>query len=181
MDHLLPSQRRQPVAVETNLGFFGVQDLEDLRLVGFGVPIDGFARHRRARRVAARRVADHTGHVADQEDDGVAQILKVLHLAQQDGVAQVQVRRGGVKAGLDAQLAAGLFGLDQALAQVFFADDLRHAFAQVCDLLVECHSVNCNADFKSSENFRIVSTCSGSAGVSLPLAASSACPSRHTR
>src|SRR5438105_9018218 len=108
----------------------------------------------------------------------------MLHLAQQDGMAQVEVRRRRVKTRLDAQLAAGAFGLDQTLAQVFFADDLRHAFSQVCDLLVECHSsssVSCNADFKSSENLRMVSTCSGLAGVSLPLAASSAWPSRHTR
>ena len=33
----------------------------------------------------------------------MAQILEVLHLAQQDGVAQVQIGRGGVEAGLDAQ------------------------------------------------------------------------------
>ena len=89
--------------------------------------------------VAAGGVADHPGHVADQENDGVAQILEVLHLAQQHGVAQVQIGRGRVEAGLDAQFAAGFGGLDQAFAQVFFADDLRHAFAQVGELFVDGH------------------------------------------
>ena len=65
-----------------------------------------FARHRRAGDVAAGRIADQAGHVADQEDHGVAQILEVLHLAEQDGVAQVQIGRGGIEAGLDAQRAA---------------------------------------------------------------------------
>ena len=86
--------------------FSRIEDLEDLRLVGFGVLVDGLARHGRARHVAAGGVADHAGHIADQEDDGVAQVLEVLHLAQQDGVAQVQVGRGGVEAGFDAQRPA---------------------------------------------------------------------------
>ena len=42
----------------------------------------------------------------DDEDDRVAQVLEVLHLAQQDGVAQVEVGRGGVEADLDHQGAA---------------------------------------------------------------------------
>ena len=67
----------------------------------------------------------------------MAQILKVLHLAQQHGVAQVQVGRGGVEAGLDAQRRAGLCGLDQALAQILFADDFRHAFLEICELFVD--------------------------------------------
>ena len=79
------------------------------------------------------------GHVADQEDDGVAEILKVLHLAQQDGVAQVQVGRGGVEAGLDAQRPVGLGGEDQPLAQIFLANDLGHALAEVSKLFVDGH------------------------------------------
>ena len=69
----------------------------------------------------------------------MAEVLKVFHLAQEHGVAQVQVRRGGVEAGLDAKLAARFGGLDEALAQVLFADDLRHAFPQVGELFVNGH------------------------------------------
>ena len=80
---------------------------------------DLLARHRRTRDVAAGRIADQAGHIADQEDDGVAQVLKMLHLAQQDRVAQVQVGRGGVEAGLDAKGATfGSGGLEDGPADL---------------------------------------------------------------
>ena len=60
----------------------------------------------------------------------MAQILKMLHLAQQDGVAQMQIGRGGVEAGLHAQRATGSArGLYQALAQILFANDLGKALS----------------------------------------------------
>ena len=76
-----------------------------------------FARERRARGVAARGIADHAGEVADQEDDRVAQILKVLELAEEHGVAEVEVGRGRVEAGFHAQRLAGGTGLFQLGAQ----------------------------------------------------------------
>ena len=82
----------------------------------------------------------------------MAEILEVLHLAQEDGVAEVEVGRGGVEAGFDAEGAALLGGVDQPLAEVFFADDLRHALAQVRELFVDGHGLR--AAFKSSENRR---------------------------
>src|ERR1019366_8243985 len=112
-------------------------------------------------------------HVADQEDDGVAEVLEVLHLAEEHGVAQVQVRRGGVEADFNAEFAAGLGGLNEGLAQVFFADNLRHAFAQVSELFVDGHwlSAVLRALLRSWENLRILSTSCALAGVSPPLEA----------
>ena len=52
-------QRLQPVAVEADFGFLRIEDLEDLRLIGLGVLLDGLAGHGRARDVAARGIADH--------------------------------------------------------------------------------------------------------------------------
>jgi hypothetical protein len=95
-------QRLEPFAVEANLSLLAVQDLEDLRFVGLGVRVDLRTGHRRTRRVASTGVADESGHVADQEDHGVAEILKVLHLAQQHSVAKVEVWRGGIESRLDA-------------------------------------------------------------------------------
>ena len=99
----------EPLAVEADLGLRRIEDLEHLRLVGLGVRVD-LPRASCGGRVTLRPVGSPImpGHVADQEDHGVAQVLKVLHLAQQDGVAQVQVGRGGIEAGLDAQGAARL-------------------------------------------------------------------------
>jgi len=38
-----------------------------------------------------------SGEVANQKDDRVPEILKMFQLAQQDGVPQVQIGRGGSK------------------------------------------------------------------------------------
>jgi len=123
--------RRQPLAVEADLGFLFIENLEHLRFVGFGVLEDRFARHGRARHVAAGGVADQPGHIADEKNHRVAEVLKVFHLAQQHGVAQVQVRCGRIEADFDAQFAAGFGGCGQPLAEILFANDLHHAFPQV--------------------------------------------------
>src|SRR3546814_7107899 len=53
-------------------------------------------------------VANHSGEIADQEDHLVAEVLELPHLVEQHGVADVQVRRGRVEAGLDPQRPARL-------------------------------------------------------------------------
>ena len=133
-DHVFEAQLVQPFAVEADLGFFRIENLEDLRLVGLGVGLDLLARQRRTRGVAAGGIADHGRAVADQEDDGVAEILEVLHLAQQHGVAEMQIGRGGVEAGLHAQRPAFL---RDPLAQILFADQFGEAFFQIGYLFVE--------------------------------------------
>jgi hypothetical protein len=59
------AQLAQPLAVEAHLGLVAVEDLEHLRLVGFGVGIDLLAAERRARGIAARRISDECGEVSD--------------------------------------------------------------------------------------------------------------------
>ena len=63
------------------------------------------AGQRRPRLRAAGGVADHAREVADHEDDPVAEVLEVLHLADEDGVAEVEVGSGGVEADLDGERA----------------------------------------------------------------------------
>ena len=104
----------EPLGVVADLGLFGVEDLEDLLLVGFGVGVDLFAGERLAGDVLAGGVADERGGVADEEDDGVAELLEVAQLADEHRVAEVEVGRGGVEAGLDAQRDAGVAGLFEA-------------------------------------------------------------------
>ena len=81
-------------------------------------------------------------HVADEENYGVAEVLEVLHLAQKHGVAQVKVGRGRIEAGLNAQRTVGLGGKHQPLAEIFFANNLRHALAEVSKLFVDGHKNN---------------------------------------
>jgi len=66
----------------------------------------------------------------------VAQILKMLHLAQQDRVAQVQIGRGRVESRLHAQRPARFRGFEQPFAQFLFADQFRQASFDVRELFV---------------------------------------------
>ncbi len=71
----------------------------------------------------------------------MAEILKMLHFPEQHGVAEMQVGRRGIEARFNAQRPPGLRRFDQALAQLFFADQFRQAFLQVCELFVDGHSL----------------------------------------
>ena len=62
----------------------------------------------------------------------MAQVLELAHLAQRHGVAQVQVRAGGVDAELDVEGLALL----KLLAKVGLGDDLRGARGDDTHLLV---------------------------------------------
>ena len=76
-------------------------------MVGLRVRDDLFVRQRRARRIAAAGIADLRREVANQENHGVPQILKLTHLVQHHGMAEMNVRRRGVQAELDAKGGAG--------------------------------------------------------------------------
>ena len=78
----------------------------------------------------------------------MAQILKMLHFAQQHGVAQMQVGSGRVETGFHTQGPAFFLRLDQPLAQVLFADQFRQAFLEINELFVggrRGHSLIVNA------------------------------------
>src|SRR5207237_8355438 len=90
-----------PAAVEIEHGLLAVEDLEYLRFVSLGVRGYLLGGHGRARGGAPGGIADHPREVSDEKDDRVAEVLEVLQLADQDGVAQVDVRRRGVENRLD--------------------------------------------------------------------------------
>ena len=102
--------RRTIRELKRTFGLVAVQDLEHLVGVGRGVGLDVLARERLAGDVLAGGVADHPGEVADQEDHLVAEVLELPQLVEQHGMAEVQVRRGRVEAGLDAQRTAETAG-----------------------------------------------------------------------
>ena len=77
----------------------------------------------------------------------MAEILKVLELAHQHGVAEVQIGRGGIKAGLYAQRLAGLPGSLQALLQVGDPDDFSRTLLQVIELLIYRREVHRRLDY----------------------------------
>ena len=111
-----------------------IEDLEDLLEIGLRVCFHLLAFERRASFGLAGGIADHGGEIADEENGGVALVLELLELAQHDGVAEVQIRRGGIDAEIDAQRFAGLRGLLELGLEFVFADDFGGAFAQVLEL-----------------------------------------------
>ncbi len=64
-------ERAQPAAVEVDDRRLGIEQLEDLRLVGLGVGRDRLRRQRRTRLRSPGRITDQPGEVADQEHDPV--------------------------------------------------------------------------------------------------------------
>src|SRR5437868_1850009 len=94
---------RKPAHVEVDDRGLRIQDLEDLRLVSLRVLIDLIAVKRLARRRAAGGITDDAGEIADEKNHGVAQVLKMFELSDQDSVAEVQVGRGGIEASFYAQ------------------------------------------------------------------------------
>src|SRR5438045_7225050 len=63
----------KPATVEIDDGLLSVENLEHLRFISLRVLRNLLARQWRTRRRAPRRIADHSGEVADQKDDGMSQ------------------------------------------------------------------------------------------------------------
>ena len=70
----------------------------------------------------------HAGEIANQENDSVAEILKVFQLAEQHSVTEMQVGSGGIKAGLRTQRLPAFERFLQLRAQVGFPNDFCRAF-----------------------------------------------------
>ena len=108
----------------------GVEDLEDLLLVGLGVGDDLMPIERLARLGTTAGIADHPREVADQKDRAVAAILEVAQLLQHDRVAEMQVRRRGIRAELDAQRFSALRRALELANEIVLGDDLDRATPQ---------------------------------------------------
>ena len=107
--------------------FFRIEDLEDLVFVRFGVLQDFVFRELFPRDRPAGRIADEAREVPNQKNRHVAEILKMFHLPDQNGVADVNVRHRRIEAGFDSQRLSGLLRALQLFEQVFFADNLDGA------------------------------------------------------
>jgi hypothetical protein len=64
------------------------------------------------------------------------EVLKMFQLSQQDGVAEMKVRGGGIEARLNSKRLASGARLFQLLAQLRLLHNFRGAFLYVCQLFV---------------------------------------------
>src|SRR5579884_2035731 len=134
---VLRRERREPFAVEFDLSFLRIENLEDLSLVGFSIRGNLVACERGPRGAAPARVANHPGEIADEKNNHVAEVLKMLQLSQQDGVSQMQVRRSWIESGFHAQRRFGLTRERELVPQLFLANDLDSPFAKIFELMFE--------------------------------------------
>ncbi len=129
------AKRQQPAAVVIDDRLSLVQHLPDLALVGLGVGLHLLRGELGARRLLAGGIADERGEVADQEDHAMAELLEVPHLAQQDGVPEVEVGSRGVEAGLDGERLAGARRALELGAQLRLVDQVDRAARQQLHLV----------------------------------------------
>ena len=122
-----------PPGIEQDLSLVGVQDLENLILIGFRVPQDLLPRKRRSRRVLAARVTDHPREIPDQELDVMAQVLKLAQLVDHHRVTEMQVGRSRVQAELHSQRPSGF----ELFAQLGFDDQFIAAALDDSQLVVD--------------------------------------------
>ena len=127
-DDVVAGELVEPLAVVANFGFHGIEEFEDLREVSLSVCANLFACQRRAGFGLSRGVANHRGEIANQEDGGVSKVLKMLQLAEDDGVAEMNVGRRGVHAEIHAQGCARFQRLLKLGGQLRFGNDFGDAF-----------------------------------------------------
>ena len=105
-DQLRHVQFVHPFAVEADLGQLAIENLVSLFAIGISVALDLVAREGLARLGASSWIADHRGEVADQENYGVARILKLAQLLERQAVTEMQIGRGRIHPELDPERPA---------------------------------------------------------------------------
>ena len=147
LQELLHIQIEDPLGVVAQDGLLRVEHLEGLVDVGLGILLDLLAGKLRARRVAAGRIADERGAVADDEGHLMPQILELAQLAQGHRVTQMDIGGRRIDPKLHVQRHAALellqkrrFGYDLGRTgfdnvQLFLRS--KHGYLSACRLQVQ--------------------------------------------
>jgi len=97
----------EPFSVAADLGFLGIEDFENLVGVGFGVLLDGFWIEGWAGFGASGGIADASSVISDDDDGEMASVLELADFGEDESVAEVEVRGGGIETEFDAEGSAG--------------------------------------------------------------------------
>ncbi len=106
-DHVLQAEGAEPLAVTADLRRVPVEDLEHLIEVRGRVRLDLGRRQLWPRGGASAGIADPGGHVPDDQDRPVPEVLKFPQLGECHRVTEVDVGRRRVDAELDPQRSTG--------------------------------------------------------------------------
>ena len=106
--HVVTRQLIQPLAVVADFRFLGIEEFKDLREVRLGIRVNLLPRQRWAGFGLSGGVADHGREIANQENRGVPEVLKVLELTKDHGVSEMNVRGRWVHAEIHAQRLSSL-------------------------------------------------------------------------
>src|SRR5262245_56472749 len=113
-----------------------MEDFEDLLFISLSVFQDRFSRELFSGGRPARGIADQAREVTNHENHNVAQILKVLHLANENGVSDVNVRGGRIKSCFYTERFSTFLRSLQLFEQLFFANNFNGASPEVLELLI---------------------------------------------
>ncbi|EXF46863.1 hypothetical protein BAY1663_00587 [Pseudomonas sp. BAY1663] len=107
-----------PGRIERHLGLCRIENLEHLGLVGLGILEYLVTRQGRPGSTFATWITNHPREIPYKEDHLMPQILKLAHLVDEHGMAQMKVGSGRIEPRLDTQRLAPLqlgdqFGLDE--------------------------------------------------------------------
>jgi len=120
LDHAARPEGVAPLRVIADFGAGRIQYQAGLGVVGLRIGLDLLARERRAGGIAPARVPDHGREIADQEDDGMAELLQLAHLVQHHRMAEVDVGCRRIQAQLDAQRNTRCAAARQLLRELCF-------------------------------------------------------------
>ena len=132
----------KPIAVENNLGAAGIENLEGLLAIGLGVGLDFFVGQVRPGGGTAAGIADHPRKITDDENGLMPEILEFAQLAQDDGVAEVNIGAGRIDSEFHAQRPAE----GQLFPQLVLADNLGGAVPEKGERFIRLHDPGRNTE-----------------------------------
>ena len=103
LDQARSAHIAEPARIEIHARALRIKDAKDLLFIGARIALHLFGRESRPGRVATARIANQAGEITYEKDDLMSELLECAHLVDEHGVAEVQIRRGRIEAGFDAQ------------------------------------------------------------------------------
>ena len=127
----------EPGAIERHFGLFRIEDLENLLLVGLGVLFDLRSGQLRTRLRLSTWVADEARKISNEKVNDVSEILEVLHLPNDYGVAQMYVRRGRIETNFYFERLSCFRRFCKFRPELFYLHHIHRPLGEIDNLFVD--------------------------------------------